>query len=47
MSRITPFCQRNDRAWVPQPKNEYGSGVPLEANPDTWPRLLMSLAWLS
>src|SRR5438445_2719191 len=59
MSRITPFCQANERAWVPHPegphgpgppntlKNEYLSRIPLEANPHTCPRLLMSLAWLS
>src|SRR5580693_5032078 len=46
-SRIMPCCQMNERAWVPQPNMEYGSAVPFEANPDTWPRSLMSLAWLS
>src|SRR5262249_28455826 len=59
MSRITPLRQANERAWVPHPegphgpgppntlKNEYLSWIPLEANPDTCPRSLMSLAWLS
>jgi len=30
MSRIIPLCQMNDRAWVPQPKSEYGSGMAID-----------------
>src|SRR5262249_60346787 len=25
-----PVCQMNDRAWVPQPKSEYGSGMAID-----------------